>query len=138
MNEYKYADIEVGKTECFCAEITEDTISRFRELTGDDNPLHKDDDYAKEKGYWGKVGFGMLTAAFLSTLAGVYLPGKYSLIQQIKLDFSNPVFAGDKLEITGEVTEKNDLFNLIYIKVTIRNQNEKKVLRGNMQVRVTE
>ena len=80
----------------------------------------------------------MLTASFLSTLAGVYLPGEKSLIHSIETKFIKPVFVGDKLTILGEVSSKNDLFSVIEMKITIRNQDNIKVLRGNMKVGVLD
>lgn len=138
MNEYKYNEISVGLKESFSIETTVEMLSGFCRMTGDINPLHGDESYAKSRGYPGKVAFGMLTASLLSTLAGVYLPGKYSLIQQVDFKLPNPVFVGDVLVIEGEVIEKNDLFNVITVKVSINNQHDKKVLRGSMRVGVTE
>ena len=80
----------------------------------------------------------MLTASFMSTLAGVYLPGRYSLIQSVETKFAEPVFVGDVLEVKGEVMEKNDTYRLIFLKVTIRNENGKKVCRGKMQIQVLD
>ena len=52
------------------------------------------------------------------------------------IKFAKPVFPGDKLHVEGEVTEKNDTFNMIVLKVTVKNDNKEKVLRGNMDVMV--
>ncbi len=78
----------------------------------------------------------MLTASFLSTLAGVYLPGERSLIQQVEIKFAKPVYIGDTLTVTGQVAEKNDTVQRIELKVTITNQDAAKVLRGKMGVLV--
>ncbi len=86
MNEFKYDDIYIGQTETFTKEITVDMEDCFRNITGDTNPLHRDDDFAKKIGkgrFESHVTFGMLTASLYSTLAGVYLPGRYSLIHSI-------------------------------------------------------
>ena len=138
MNEYRFDEIEVGKKESFSVTITEEMIENFRALTGDVNPLHADADYAKEKGYPDKVCFGMLTASFLSTMAGVYLPGKYSLIQSVEVKFSKPVFAGDEICFTGKVTEKNDTFRFIKVKVDGVSQKGEKKLKAVMQIGVSE
>ena len=138
MNEYRFDEIEVGKKECFSVTITEEMIENFRALTGDVNPLHADADYAKEKGYPDKVCFGMLTASFLSTMAGVYLPGKYSLIQSVEVKFSKPVFVGDEICFTGKVTEKNDTFHFIKVKVDGVSQKGEKKLKAVMQIGVSE
>ena len=138
MNEYRFDEIEVGQKESFSVTITEEMIENFRTLTGDVNPLHRDADYAKEKGYPDKVCFGMLTASFLSTMAGVYMPGKYSLIQSVEVKFSKPVFAGDEICFTGKVSEKNDTFRFIKLKVDGVNQNGEKKLKAVMQIGVSE
>ena len=76
----------------------------------------------------------MLTSSFLSTIAGVYLPGKYSLIHSVETKMLKPVLLGDALTIEGVVSEKHDIFQMIVLKVTIKNQNEEKVLKGKMQI----
>ena len=58
----------------------------------------------------------MLTASFLSTLAGVYLPGERSLIQSIESKFVNPVYVGDELTIRGIILALNDTVKQIEIK----------------------
>lgn len=140
MNEYKFADISVGMKASFEKEITLEMENVFRDISGDDNLLHRDDEFACEMGngkFPGHVTFGMLTASFYSTMAGMYLPGKYSLIHSFdEIAFMKPVFAGDKLTITGEVVEKEEELKLIRLKVVIKNQNNKTVSRAKMKVLV--
>ena len=139
MNAYTFDEIEVGLTESFEARVTEEMMDAFRNLTGDENPLHKDCDYAKEMGYPDCVCFGMLSASFLSTLAGVYLPGKYSLIQSVEVKFSKPVFPGEILEFTGKVTEKNDMFRFIKVKAEAKSAGtSEKKLKAVMQIGVSK
>lgn len=140
MNEYIFAEISPGMKASFEKEITLEMENGFREISGDDNPLHRDDEFAREAGggkFPGHAVFGMLTASFYSTMAGMYLPGKYSLIHSFdEISFLKPVFVGDKLTITGEVTGKEESLNLIHLKVTIRNQDNKLVSRARMKILV--
>lgn len=138
MNRYNYEEIQEGHAESFTVNITEEMLDSFRGITGDINPLHNDEKYARDRKYKGRVAFGMLTASFMSTLAGVYLPGEHSLIQSAEVKFAAPVYAGDVIEIKGEVTEKNDTYRLIYVKVTMKNAAGEKVCRGKMQIGVIE
>ena len=138
MNEYKYEEIDIGHRESFTVAVTEEMMSSFCAITGDINPLHNDEDYAVSKGHPGKVVYGMLTASLLSTLAGVYLPGKNSLIHEVKVKFSKPVYIGDTLTVEGVVQEKHDVYSLIVLKVSIRNQKGDKVCKATMQVGVEE
>ena len=70
-------------------------------------------------------------------MAGMYLPGKYSLIHSIdELSFLAPVFIGDVLEVSGKVIDKNIDLKFIVIKVVIKNQDKKTVSRAKMKVLV--
>ena len=110
----------------------------FSNITGDVNPLHRDVAFAKKKGYEDCVVFGMLTASYYSTLAGVYLPGENSLIHGVDAKFLKPVFVGDTLTVEGKVSEKNDTYKLLIIKASIRNQDGEKVSRATIRVGVLE
>ena len=134
MNHYSISDLSIGHKESFTTEITSEMFDKFREITGDINPLHNDESFAKCLGYRGGVAFGMLTASFLSTLAGVYLPGERSLIHSVETKFTKPVYIGDVLTVSGEVSEIHDTVGQIVLKVEIKNQNGEKVLRGKMKV----
>ena len=134
MNKYQFEDIYVGLKEEFQVTVTADMLKQFCQLTGDVNPLHTNEEFAKEKGYVSNVAYGMLTASFLSTLAGVYLPGERSLIHSVESKFVKPVYVGDTLTVSGQVTECNEMFAVFTMKTVITNQNGEKVLRGKMQV----
>jgi len=136
MNNYTYNEIAIGDIETFTATITEDMMSGFRDITGDVNPLHTDEAFATKMKYDKKVAYGMLTASFMSTVAGVYLPGKYSLIQKVEAEFPSAVYAGDTISFTAEVVDKDDRFKTIELKVVAKNSLGKKVMRGKMRVGV--
>lgn len=138
MKEYTYADISVGMEESFTVEITEEKLDMFRKISGDVNPLHGDEEYAQSLGHPGRVAFGMLTASFFSTLAGVYLPGKYCLLHETEFKFSRPVYIGDTLTISGVVSEKNDTFRRLVIKGTAKNQNGKTVAKALIKAEVSK
>ena len=140
MNEYTLAEIEVGMKAVFHKTITKEMEDAFRVISGDENPMHKDDTFAVEISngkFPGHAVFGMLTASLYSTVAGMYLPGKYSLIHSFEeLSFTKPVFVGDDLTVEAEVTDKEIALKLIRLKVTIKNQNNKLVSKAKMKVLV--
>ncbi len=138
MNEYRITDLFPGQQEHFSVTVTEDMMEKFRTITGDINPLHVSDDFAKGKGFPQRVAYGMLTASLISTLGGVYLPGKYCLIQGVEVRFAKPVFIGDVLEVTGETAKVDTDLRYAEIKVTIRNQRNEKVLRGLLKAGVMD
>ena len=76
----------------------------------------------------------MLQGAVYSQLIGVYLPGKYCLLQDMKISFMAPVFIGDVLTVTGEVKDVDERYQRIRIKAMMRNQDGRKVSRALIDV----
>ena len=108
----------------------------FREISGDTNPLHNDEQFAQSKNYPSRVVYGMLTASLYSCLAGVYLPGRNCLLHSVHADFLRPVFVGDCLTVSGTISEKIDLFHQLVIKAVIHNQDGVKVSRARIEAGV--
>ena len=136
MNDFKFEELFVGQTVEFSRDVTTDMLEKFQNISGDNNPLHTDEDFAKSKGFKGRVVYGMLTASLYSCLAGVYLPGKNCLLQSVHADFLNPVFIGDTLTVTGKIIEKHDSVRQIIIKAVIKNQDGKKISRAKIEAGV--
>lgn len=136
MNTYTYEEIEIGTKANFSSKITQDEINAFSKITGDKNPLHMDLSYAKQTKFQKNVVFGLLVQSYFSTVAGMYLPGKYSLILSVESRFKNPAFCGDEVFVTGEVIKKVDFGKIIVLKVEIKNQEEKILVDGEMKVQV--
>ncbi len=144
MNNFTWEELFVGKTAEFTANgggqgiITADMLEKFKDISGDNNPLHTGENFAKEKGFKDRVVYGMLTASLYSYLAGEYLPGKNCLLQSVHADFLNPVFIGDTLTVSGKITEKHDSVRQIIIKAVIRNQDGKKISKAKIEAGVLE
>lgn len=140
MNEYTFSDLEVGMTAMFKRVITKEMEDSFRVITGDNNPLHSDDIFAykiSNEKFENHIVFGMLTASLYSTVAGMYLPGKYSLIHSFEeISFIKPVFTGDELTVEAEIVDKDDALKMIRLKIIIKNQHNMRVSKAKMKVLV--
>lgn len=135
MNSYKFDDIVENETKSsFQVTVTSEMMDKFLAISGDNNPMHIDADYAKSKGYQDRLVYGMMTASFYSTLVGVYLPGKYCLLQEIETSFYNPVYIGDILTIKGKVTEKNEVLRRFEISAKIVNQAGSRISKAKIKV----
>jgi len=135
LNCYKFNDIIEKETKAdFKVTITSEMMDHFLAVSGDYNPMHVDSDYAKSKGFSDRLVYGMMTASFYSTLVGVYLPGKYCLLQELETSFYNPVYVGDILTIKGEVIEKDKGLMRIWISAKIINQNGKRISKAKIMV----
>ena len=135
-SEYKFDEIFVSMHKSFKVSIDRIMLNRFVELSGDTNPMHTDNEYARINGFNDKVIHGLLTSSFYSTLVGVHLPGKYCLLNKIHIQFINPVYLGDLLDVFGEVTYMNASYKQIEIKAFITNQKKEKISKANIRVGV--
>jgi len=138
MNSYKFVDINVGLEESFSVRVSSEKLDKFLKISGDINPLHTDAEYSKSKGFSDRVVYGMLTSSFFSTLVGVYLPGKYCILQGVDIQFSRPAYIDDILTITGKVSYINEAYKQLEIKAVIINQYNKKVSKATIKVGVMD
>lgn len=134
MNNYKFEDLKIGMSESFTVTVTEEMMDSFLNLSGDENPLHVDKEFALSQGYSDRVVYGLLTTSFISKLIGVLLPGRYCLLQGIELKYSKPVYVGDILIVRGVVDELHESVQRMTLKVEIINQDEKKVVKGKVEI----
>lgn len=92
----KYIDeINEGMTAVFSKTVTEADIVLFAGVSGDTNPVHLDEDYARPTMFKGRIAHGMLTAGFISAVFGTKLPGPGCIYMSQSLKFKAPVRAGD-------------------------------------------
>lgn len=136
MNFYSIHDLHIGTKEEFKVCITEEMQNIFTQFTGDINPIHLDDKYAKKNRFESKIVYGMLTASFYSTLVGVYLPGEKCLLHECNMVWKKPVYIGDELIIKGEVKAIDERFNRVHVRASIINQKGEKVSRATLVVGV--
>lgn len=138
MNEYRLADVFVGLSHSFHVDLNTQMMEQFKKMSGDINPLHTDTAFAVSYGYRDRVSYGMLTASFYSTLIGVYLPGRYALLQGVDASFVAPVFPGDKLFVYGEITSIHRVLRQIEIKAYVSDACGKKISKAKIRVGVNE
>ncbi len=130
MNEYRWDDLSVGLKHSFDATFTSEMVADFARLSGDINPLHVDADYAVAAGFPSPVIFGMMSSSLYSQLVGVYIPGKYALLQGMDINFHHPTFVGDTLTCTGEIIFMGGALRQMEIKASIRNQHGKLISKA--------
>lgn len=135
------ADIDsfhIGQAISFSHHISQRDIDRFVELTGDDNPMHVDAEFAAGTQVRTPVAHGMLTASFISTVIGKHLPGPGALWVSQKIEFLAPVRVGDQIRIDAEIKKLHVANRLLTIGIAISNQLNRAVIRGEAVVRWPE
>lgn len=134
----KFDDIQIGDKAELKHKITQTDIEKFVDLTGDENKLHVDREYASQTTIKKPVVHGMLGASFISTVIGTQLPGDGALWFSQNLEFISPVRVGDTITIEAEVKKKIRKTKILELSTDIYNQNRQKVTAGTAKVKCIE
>ena len=120
----------VGDRATFTKTITEAEILLFAAVSGDNYPLHVDDEYAKTTRFGRRVAHGLLTASLISATNGLLLgcPGGISLSQTVR--FLKPVYPGDTITACSEVVEIFAETRRLRCRTTCTNQRAELVIDG--------
>lgn len=98
-------DLEPGMDAVYAKTVSETDIVLFAGISGDNNPVHLNQEFAADTVFEGRIAHGMLTASFISTVLGMKLPGPGCVYLSQSLNFKAPVRAGDT--VTARVTLKD-------------------------------
>lgn len=102
-----FEDLSVGQKASFGKTITEADIVLFAAVTGDTNPMHLNDEYARTSIFGERIAHGMLAAGLITKVMGTQLPGPGTIYLSQSLRFRRPVRIGDTVTATVEITELN-------------------------------
>ena len=132
----EYSEIYIGLAKEIKHKITTKDIDKFIDLTGDDNKLHIDKDFASKTKFKQPVVHGMLGASFISAVIGTKLPGDGALWFSQSIEFVLPVRVNDSLTIRAEVIKMEDREQIIHLKIEIKNQKRQIVIKGTSKVQL--
>jgi 3-hydroxybutyryl-CoA dehydratase len=113
--------------------ITENDINAFSNISGDKNPVHIDEDYAKNSRYKKKIAHGLLSASFFSALFGTKLPGTGCVYVSQSLNFKRPVYIGDEVTASITVTKIDTTRKRVFF-TTICTVKKKTVIDGEAEI----
>lgn len=104
---YYIDELKPGMSESLTKTVTERDVELFGEASGDRNPVHFDDHYAKGTIFKGRIAHGMLSASYISTVLGMQIPGPGTIFMSATTRFKAPVRIGDAVTTTCTVREVN-------------------------------
>jgi len=130
-----FEELEVGMAVSIEHEVSEQDVQDFARVSGDYNPLHMDEDYAKTTPFGGRIAHGALTASYISAILGNDLPGPGAVFTDLELKFRRPVRIGDKVTAVAEVQEKIERGNRVVLAVKCE-VDGKPVVKGVAKVMV--
>lgn len=135
LNGYYFEELSIGQAAIFGKTVTEADIAAFAGVSGDTNPVHLNEEYAKGTMFKGRIAHGMLSAAFISTVFGTKLPGPGCIYVSQMLKFKAPVKIGDTVTARVEVTALNPEKKFATFKTTC-SVGDKVVLDGEATLMV--
>ncbi len=129
-----FSDIGIGMINRQEILVSEERVKAFAELTGDMNPVHLDEEFARTTQFGRRIAHGMLVASFISKVLGRDFPGDGTIYVSQKVRFRRPVFIGDKVTVEVEVTEKNDENERLILRTDVISESGEKVIIGEAEV----
>lgn len=127
-----------GQSVTFAQTITEQMVDAYAAFSGDFNPIHMDEAYARRAGFRGRVAHGMIACACLSQLIGMRLPGPGALWTSQSFRWLAPVFIGDRIEFTVRVTAVSPGAGTVALSAKVLNQNGRTVMEGDGLVQLLD
>lgn len=114
--------------------VTDELIRKFAEVSGDYNPIHLDDEFAKETRFGRRIAHGMLSGAFISAVLGYKLTERKIVYLSQTLKFTAPVFIGDTVTTTATVTHIREDKPIVTMETVCTNQNGETLVTGESAV----
>ncbi len=125
-----FDELQVGDTASLSRTVTERDIQLFAVVSGDNNPLHLDEEYAKTTQFGERIAHGMFSALLVTAAVATRLPGPGSIYRGQEMKFIRPVKLGDTITAELEIIEKKKRGNIVLINCVIKNQHGEKVFSG--------
>ena len=134
---YYLEDLQLGMKSSTTSVITGKMIDTFAEITGDNNPIHVNSEFAATTQFGQRIAHGALSASFISAVLGNDLPGPGAVFVELNLRFRKPAFIGDVVTAVAEISEINLRTGRIKMKCYCE-VNGKKICRGDAGVFVSK
>jgi len=131
-------DLKIGDTFSTTREITDDLIRRFAELSGDYNPIHLDEEFAKKTRFGRRIAHGMLSGAFISAVLGYEFKERKIVYLSQTMKFTAPAYLGDTITATATVTVIRADKPIVTLETVCTNQNGEITLKGEAAVMILD
>jgi 3-hydroxybutyryl-CoA dehydratase len=128
-------DLKPGMSAMFGKTVTESDIATFAGVSGDTNPIHLHDGFARSTRFGQRIAHGMLSSSFISTVIGTKLPGPGAIYLSQSLSFLAPVLIGETITAVATVTAIDERRRRVTLKTQCFN-GDKMVIDGEATVLV--
>ena len=129
-------DLKIGDKFSTSREVTDEMIRKFAEVSGDYNPIHLDEEFAKTTRFGRRIAHGMLSGAFISAVLGNEFKERKIVYLSQTLKFTAPVFLGDTVTATATVSNIREDRGIVTLETVCTNQNGEALVKGEAAVMV--
>ena len=129
-----YEELGIGEEASFSKTITETDVYLFAGISGDFNPLHLNEEYAKQTPYKTRIAHGALPQSLIAPVLGMKLPGMGTVVVEITCRFKAPTFFGDTITAKAKVIEKIEEKRWVRMALAWTNQRGETVAEGETVV----
>lgn len=129
-------DISIGDKFSIMREVTDELIREFADLSGDRNPIHLDEEFARETRFGQRIAHGMLSGAFISAVLGNEFKNRKIVYLSQTMRFTAPTFIGDTITTTATVTGIREEKGIVALETECRKQTGEITLTGESLVMV--
>lgn len=116
--------------------VTDELVRAFAELSGDLNPIHLDEEFARTTRFGKRIAHGMLTGAFISAVLGSEFSERKIVYLSQTMRFTAPVFIGDTVTVTSTVKHIREDKEIVTFDTTCTNQNGETLVTGESKVMI--
>lgn len=138
MNVRQFKDLQIGQVAESSRLIIQEDVTKFCELSGDYNPIHTDENYAKETLFGRVIAHGPFVLTLITTVFATKLPGPGSIYLYQDLRFVQPVYIGDFITARVEILDLNSDKKTVLLNTSCKNQNEKLVIIGTAKLKLLQ
>lgn len=129
-------DLKIGDSFSTSREVTDDLIRKFAEVSGDYNPIHLDEEFAKTTRFGRRIAHGMLSGAFISAVLGNEFREQKIVYLSQTMKFTAPVFLGDTVTATGTVNKIRQDKGIVTLETICTNQKGETLVIGEAVVMI--
>ncbi|AFK07744.1 acyl dehydratase [Mesotoga prima MesG1.Ag.4.2] len=126
----KFEDFFVGQSFSTRRKITAEMVDSFANLTGDRNPVHTDEEFARKSRFGRRIAHGMLSVGIISAILGNEFPGPGSIYMKQEVRFLKPIFLEEEVLITIEILEIKVEKKRLSVRTTVEKNNGEMAVDG--------
>lgn len=129
-------DFYVGQSASLKKTFDSDEVALFAALSLDKNPIHLDEGYAEKSMFGRRIVHGFLVGSLISAVFGTKLPGEGAIYLHQEMNFRKPVYHGDEITATVEVTDIRKDKSILYFSTICKNERDEVVIDGKAVLKV--